>query len=155
MISPPARVPSAHHVCRLTVFLMNWTWPSPMAMFTPPGWLLLGGIPSCSLPSPCVFPSFWLSQPRLLGGIQWLYESHIVVEPALPLIQKLPLTGPDCPKATVGPGSAWQAWTNCSAWLPAVAPRSGAIFMPTGNKYVVFRWVVARVIVFAAGPEPS
>jgi hypothetical protein len=37
MTSDPARLPSAHHVVVLTVFLMNRTEPSANNTFTPPG----------------------------------------------------------------------------------------------------------------------
>src|SRR3954468_10555918 len=40
MTSPPALVPSAHHVSGLTVSLMILTEPSPKRVFTPPGWKL-------------------------------------------------------------------------------------------------------------------
>ena len=42
MTSPRLRVPSAHHVGRLTEFLMNLTEPSAKQTLTPPGWLLVG-----------------------------------------------------------------------------------------------------------------
>jgi hypothetical protein len=39
--SPPARVPSPHHVCRLTDDLMKCTDPSAKQTFTPPECRLL------------------------------------------------------------------------------------------------------------------
>ncbi len=42
MISPLPRVPRAHQVVRLTVFLMNRTEPSMNETLQPPGWLLEG-----------------------------------------------------------------------------------------------------------------
>ena len=44
MISLPARVPRAHQVWMLTESLTNFTEPSPKAMLTPPGWLLVAVI---------------------------------------------------------------------------------------------------------------
>ena len=38
--SPPLRLPSACQVATLIEFLMNWTWPSAIRAWTPPGWLL-------------------------------------------------------------------------------------------------------------------
>ena len=40
MTSPPARVPRAHQVFRLMVFLMNLTEPSAIRTLAPPGWKL-------------------------------------------------------------------------------------------------------------------
>ena len=39
--SPPARVPSCHHVLIEIEPLMNWTCPSPIITLAPPEWLLL------------------------------------------------------------------------------------------------------------------
>ena len=53
MTSPWLRVPSAHHVWRLTESLMNFTEPSPMPTLTPPGWLLVAVVaPSQPPPEP-------------------------------------------------------------------------------------------------------
>src|SRR3954452_17496609 len=38
--SPPAFVPKAHQLVWLTLFLMNFTLPSLMSVFTPPEWRL-------------------------------------------------------------------------------------------------------------------
>ncbi len=38
--SPPARVPSCHHVFIEIELLMNVTWPSAIRTLQPPGWLL-------------------------------------------------------------------------------------------------------------------
>ncbi len=43
MTSPSALVAIAHHVGRLMLFLMNWTWPSAIVTLTPPGWALEEG----------------------------------------------------------------------------------------------------------------
>ncbi len=43
MTSPFALVERAHQTWRLMVFLTNWTCPSAMVTFTPPGWLLVEG----------------------------------------------------------------------------------------------------------------
>ena len=40
--SPRLRLPSAHQVWRLIVFLMNFTEPSAKQTLTPPEWLLVG-----------------------------------------------------------------------------------------------------------------
>ena len=65
--SPPALVPRAHQVGRLTVDLTNWTWPSPKQTFTPPGWRL----PAVQAPL-----SRWPPVPsihdQVLGAITWL-----------------------------------------------------------------------------------
>jgi hypothetical protein len=37
MASPPFRVPKARQVWSETLFLMNFTLPSPKSEFTPPG----------------------------------------------------------------------------------------------------------------------
>ena len=48
MTSPLARVPRAHQVAWLIESLTNRTLPSPIRIFTPPGWLLLAVTNSAS-----------------------------------------------------------------------------------------------------------
>ena len=72
MTSPPARVPSAHQVVRLIVFLMNLTEPSPRPRFTPPGWLLVG-FAVLQMPNPDIFEtSLVLAQEIVFGAPKWL-----------------------------------------------------------------------------------
>src|SRR4051812_46404911 len=49
--SPPALVPRAHQILMLMVLLTNFTLPSHIPTFTPPGWLLVALYhPLCNTP---------------------------------------------------------------------------------------------------------
>src|SRR5262245_24637769 len=71
--SRPLRWPSAHQVFRSIVSLMNFTEPSAMATFTPPGWLLVGGSEAYAPPNVSHAESlvvFW--QESWFGPPMWM-----------------------------------------------------------------------------------
>jgi len=67
MVSLPARVPTAHHVWKLTELLTNRTEASPINVFTPPEWRLLAVYAASR---PVLSP---IEQLFAFGGITWLY----------------------------------------------------------------------------------
>ena len=64
--SPPARVPRAFHVLKLTFDLMNRTDPSMRSTLAPPGWNEPAPMNESTLPNPAL-----TAQACWFGGMMW------------------------------------------------------------------------------------
>jgi Enoyl-(Acyl carrier protein) reductase len=66
-----------------------------------------------------------LSQPRLLGGSRWLYESESSVEFSLPEIHMFPLAGASPPNPSVVPGQTFTSPAKGKWRTPSRRPPKG------------------------------
>src|SRR6516225_3103426 len=87
MISLPPRVPSPHQTFRLMLFLMNFTLPSAISTFTPPGWAL--ATPTVQLLSGQLLIGPPLRQPPYVSLGCWIVLN--IENPELPSAQVQPL----------------------------------------------------------------
>ena len=84
-------------------------------------------------PSGLMLRSFKAAQLVLLGGMKWLYASHIRLDPGLPASQMLPLAGGSIPTDSVMPGKALQACMKSMAVTPPCGPWSQILLRGTNH----------------------